>query len=175
MGQYCPQLNTEVTRGQCNQCNQDLVGSTGFCCKHISCHGTCDWYKDPDRCNLARDMGDALLINPAAKQQHMDQKLGVIDTMPPADKDWLLTEIGKLNLELRNNIDAIASNKSMKFLLERRFNRAIQTKVPEAWIKLQVLRDGPRGFKPNFELQNKETIKMFEMLVAWAKQKGLQP
>ena len=47
----------------CPLCKQPVVPEVptggGFCCDHVVCSASCDWYMNPDRCNLARDPKDA--------------------------------------------------------------------------------------------------------------------
>lgn len=48
---YCPTCNRPIHVA-------DQVG-VGACCSYIICSKTCDWYNNPDHCNLARDPHDA--------------------------------------------------------------------------------------------------------------------
>lgn len=174
--QICPQVKAAVSRGACNRCNQDLVRRTQYCCDHISCESTCDWYGNPDHCALARDPDDAAKLNPQAHALQRQMRLSRIKRMSKGDRKRLYKAFTTLNKRLT---DWVASKEHSPIgiaELENDFNKEAQRLASGAIIQLVVRgRDTKGNPAVNVHGANDDAAALFEVLQAEVKKRGVGP
>jgi hypothetical protein len=166
---WCPQIRAEVSVGQCNQCNQDLVIRTQYCCQHIDCLQTCDWYGDPKHCALALDPAEALRMNPAAAKQIRELRIQRIERRPDSDFAALLPEWLEANNDIAQAMKSPTFGELGQSELEKTMNRLVQRVATGARVKLVVHKEAGQ-LRAELRALNKDAeIVLNKILMAHAK------
>jgi hypothetical protein len=134
MPQFCPVKKAEVTQGQCNECNIDLVKQKGVCCDHISCVDTCDWDEKEQLCPAYNKERALLAGNPYASFQLRSEKMRKLKDMPKE-------KAKKMYEELKPVSDQLLKPPSSQFVQRRiqtDYNNVIQKHVEGARFEIRV-------------------------------------